>query len=186
MTPFRNAFAPLISAIAALFCCTYEQADLSVPRPDEERFAKEVYPILLRDCAFYACHGNTDRFLRVFGPGRTRISSELENFDPATSDEIHHSYERARSMLQGVDDVADSLLLRKPLDSAAGGAGKGHEGTDLWGHNVYRSKDDVAYRTLAAWARSRQRESGVRDAGPRRDGASADDDTPRLTNEETP
>lgn len=187
MTRFRLAFVALTSAGVALSSCTYEQADLSVPRPDEQLFEQEVYPILLRDCAFYACHGNTDRFLRVFGPGRTRISSKLENFDPATADEIHHSYERARSMLQGVEDVADSLLLRKPLDSAAGGAGKGHEGTDLWGHNVYRSKDDVAYVKLAAWARSRQAAGARRDAGVRRDGSANEDDTAReITVEEAP
>jgi hypothetical protein len=172
----------------ALACCTYESADLTVPNPDEQLFEAEVYPILLRDCAFYACHGNTDRFLRVFGPGRTRISDKTENYDPATPEEIHHSYERARSMLQGVSDVADSLLLRKPLDSAAGGSGKGHEGTDVWGHNVYKSANDDSYEKLVEWASSRAgktRDASVRDASTR-DAASARDGGSPRDEEEAP
>jgi hypothetical protein len=137
-----------------LTSCSYERASVADPSPDVALFESSVYPVLLRDCAFYACHGNAERFFRVYGPGRLRISDELEAYDPATPAEVHHTYERARSMLQGVRGVEDSLLLRKPLDATEGGAGKGHRGTDLWGHDVYRVKSDVAYRKIVEWARA--------------------------------
>jgi hypothetical protein len=138
--------------VCLLPSCSYESASVQDLRPDVALFESSVYPVLIRDCAFYACHGNTERFFRVYGPGRLRISDELEAYDPATPAEIHHTYERARSMLQGVRGVKDSLLLRKPLDATEGGAGKGHRGTDLWGHDVYRVADDVAYQKILEWA----------------------------------
>jgi hypothetical protein len=132
--------------------CGYERASVVDLRPDEALFESSVYPVLIRDCAFYACHGNAERFFRVYGPGRMRISDTLETYDPATPAEVHATYERARSMLQGVHGIGDSLFLRKPLDSSEGGAGTGHRGTDLWGHDVYRLKDDLAYQKLVEWA----------------------------------
>lgn len=64
------------------------------------------------------------------------------------------------------------MFVRKPLDSAAGGAGKGHKGTDLWGHNVYRTEDDVAYKTLVAWAKTK---SSARDEDDDSDDRANDD-----------
>lgn len=141
-----------LALASALSCCGYESAPATDLSPDYALFEASVYPVLLRDCAFSGCHGNADRFFRVYGPGRLRISEDLEYYDPATPAEIHHSYERARSMLRGVHGVDDSLLLRKPLDSGKGGSGRGHQGTDLWGHDVYRTEDDVAYQKLVEWA----------------------------------
>jgi hypothetical protein len=139
-----------------LQACSYESASVQDLSPDFMAFESTVYPVLIRDCAFYACHGNAERFFRVYGPGRLRISNELEAYDPATPAEIHHTYERARSMLQGIRGIDDSLLLRKPLDASEGGSGEGHRGTDLWGHDVYRFKSDVAYQKIVAWARGQQ------------------------------
>jgi hypothetical protein len=135
-----------------LCSCSYESVQLEELSPDAALFESEVYPVLLRDCAFFACHGNSDRFLRIYGPGRLRISDTLEPYDPVTRAELEHTYERARSMLRGVHGIDDSVLLRKPLDADQGGAGDGHRGTDVWGHNVYRSADDVAYQTIRKWA----------------------------------
>ena len=135
--------------------CSYQEEPLLVPEPDPDMFAERVYPLLLRDCGFPACHGNTERFFRVYGPGRTRLRTEgldLLELDPPTDDEIAESYGRARSMLKGVHGVEDSLLLRKPLARSAGGAG--HEGADSWGRNVYLEPDDPAYETLYQWALS--------------------------------
>jgi hypothetical protein len=156
--------------LALTLCsCSYEPASVEDVRPDVAMFESSVYPVLLRDCAFYACHGNGERFFRVYGPGRLRISDELETYDPATAAEIHHTYERARSMLQGVHGIDDSLLLRKPLDSREGGSGSGHRGTDRWGHDVYRLRDDIAYQAIVAWAkaaRSEQSKDGEPEEAP--------------------
>lgn len=130
--------------------CAPDSSVLYVPEPDAQEFAATVYPLLLRDCAFPACHGHRARFFRVFGPGRTRLNGEVLPLDPALPDEVAQTYARARSMLSNNGSVLDSLLLRKPLATSAGGAG--HEGDDNWGGNVYETQDDPAYMTLKAWA----------------------------------
>lgn len=133
-----------------LVACSSEPTQLSIPDPGVESFALTAYPILLRDCGFPACHGNTDRFFRLFGPGRTRLDPNAISDDPATDTEIRESYTRTISMLVNESKINDSWLLRKPLDKAAGGSG--HEGEDTWGRNVYFSRDDPSYVTLVRWA----------------------------------
>lgn len=137
-----------------LGACAPATATLDVPAPDAQQFSSKVYPLLLRDCGFPACHGSTERFFRVFGPGRTRLRFEEQEFplDPATPEEVYNSYTRARSMLAHEGNVLESLLLRKPLSKAAGGAG--HAGDDNWGGNVYETELDPAYVTLKQWALS--------------------------------
>lgn len=137
--------------LAALLLCLPRcgaQSELQVSTPDAARFQTEVYPVLLRDCAFPTCHGSTERFLQVFGPGRGRMLATTPPLDPTTPAELIHSYDRARSMLDAAHPER-SLLLRKPLATAAGGTG--HEGVDALGRNIYQSTDEVGYRALAAW-----------------------------------
>lgn len=140
----------LILMGVVLAACGNETAVLDVPSPDATVFASDVYPILLRDCGFPACHGARGRFFQVLGPGRTRELPMTLPDDPATPTEVMFSYTRARSMLANDGSVLESLLLRKPLDKNAGGAG--HKGDDNWGRNVYASKTDPAYVLLLRWA----------------------------------
>lgn len=125
-----------------------------MPAPDPATFEREVYPVLLRDCGFPACHGAPERFFQVLGPGRTRASEDVAPFDPALPEEVEHTYNRARSMLAHASSVSESLLLRKPLSVRAGGAG--HEGLDPWGQDIYRSPFDPGFQVLYAWAQSEQ------------------------------
>jgi hypothetical protein len=112
-------------------------------------FEDEVYPVLIRDCAFSTCHGAEERFFRIWGPGRVRLDPlSVTAFTPATPDEITNSYQRAMSMIDA-KEPGRSLLLRKPLAAAAGGAG--HLGVDRFGRNVYRSVDDQGYLVLSRW-----------------------------------
>jgi hypothetical protein len=124
-----------------------------VPVPDGQRFVSDVYPLLLRDCAFVTCHGAANRFLQIYGPGRARLepNTTMSN-DPATLPEVLHSYDRARSMLATSDALSQSLLLTKPLESEAGG--QGHQGVDDLGRNLFRSVRDPGYTLLFAWAGS--------------------------------
>lgn len=123
--------------------------------PDAASFETTAYPVLLRDCAFPACHASNARFFQVYGPGRVRLDPmPMEDvYAAAKPAELQLSYERARSMLSS-SKVEDSLLLRKPLEASAGGAA--HKGADALGRNVYRSKQDAGYQTLLQWAASMQ------------------------------
>jgi hypothetical protein len=134
--------------LGCLAGCADETTELVVSTPDRATFETEVYPVLLRDCAFHACHGSTDRFLQVFGPGRGRIAPELKPLDPTAPIEIQHSYDRARSMIDA-QRPERSLLLKKPLATEAGGSG--HEGADELGRNVYQAKSDPGYAAIQRW-----------------------------------
>ena len=133
-----------------------------LPSPDGEMFVKQVYPVLLRDCAHVGCHGMPERFFQLYGPGRARIpltemdpahATELKFTDPANFDEVLHSYRRALSMLATADDVEETLLLLKPLEAQAGG--QGHKGVDDLGRNVFASKQAAGWQVLLKWARSK-------------------------------
>jgi hypothetical protein len=136
------------SIATSLGACANETTALTLSTPDRMQFEREVYPVLLRDCGFQACHGSTDRFLQVFGPGRGRIALEIKPLDPIVPMEIEHSYNRARSMID-VNHLEQSLLLRKPLATKAGGSG--HEGADDLGRNVYQSPIEPGYAAISRW-----------------------------------
>lgn len=138
---------PLIAALGV--GCGNVDADPPLAAPDRAMFDAQVWPILVRDCGFGACHGSEPRFFRVVGPGHERLDLSTRITDPATDAELQFSYDRARSMLDA-DAPSDSSLLRKPLEVAAGGSG--HAGTDSFGRNVYRTADDPNFQVLVRWA----------------------------------
>jgi hypothetical protein len=153
----RRAY-PIARVVAVLLVSACAAEDTAwqgtLPSPDGKQFTEDVYPLLLRDCAFSTCHGAPERFLQVYGPGRTRLDPIANKADdPMTLAEVLHSYERARSMLTSVAALDQSPLLRKPLELQAGG--ESHKGVDDFGRNVYPSQADVRYVTLLRWAGSR-------------------------------
>ena len=146
----------------ALACASGKEFSGPLPSPDGEQFVKQVYPLLLRDCAHVGCHGLPERFFQLYGPGRARMPlaemnpatrAEVKYTDPANFDEVMHSYQRTLSMLATAEQVEDSLLLRKPLEAQAGG--QGHKGVDDLGRNVFVSKQDPGWQLLLAWAKTR-------------------------------
>ena len=141
-----------LSIFSAMLACGCADSGFSgeAPTPDYAQFQQAVYPVLLRDCGFAACHGDAQRFLLVMGPGRTRFSADIKYDDPPTDDEIRLSYERARSLLSTSSGEGTAPLLLKPLSSQAGGVG--HKGFDALGRNVYQSKFDPSYQVLVQWA----------------------------------
>jgi hypothetical protein len=140
------------SAIAWLLlsACGVDPSPLRLASPDKAQFVATAYPILLRDCGFPACHGAQDRFFRIYGPGRSRLAptADADPGDPETDAEVSQSYERARSMIDA-RHPQESLLLRKPLESQAGGAG--HKGVDAYRRNVYLTVQDPRYQALRNW-----------------------------------
>lgn len=137
---------PLLAACAAACASTEEGSALAAP--DRAVFDAQVWPILVRDCGFSACHGGEPRFFLVYGPGHERLDPTMRVSAEVTPAELQLSYDRARSMID-VDDPRNSLLLRKPLEVAAGGSG--HEGTDEFGRDVYRSVNDPSFQILVRW-----------------------------------
>ena len=144
----KHALRTWVVCCALLGACVNETTELALATPDRAAFEQDVYPVLLRDCAFHACHGTTERFFQVFGPGRGRLDPPLMPLDAASPAEVDHSYERARAMIDA-RAPAESLLLRKPLAVNAGGSG--HEGADDLGRNVYQSKLEPGYGAIARW-----------------------------------
>jgi hypothetical protein len=133
--------------------CASSDAVVGVPTPDGELFVQETYPLLLENCAFSTCHGDSARFFQVYGPGRARLNpANTDPLAPMNLPEILHSYQRTRSMLGTSSDVERSFLLSKPLQSEQGG--QGHRGLDSLGHNVFASKLDPRYQQLLALGRS--------------------------------
>ncbi|MFV8753296.1 hypothetical protein ACNOYE_22335 [Nannocystaceae bacterium ST9] len=128
----------------ALLGCEAEATE--IPGPSTAQFRDEVYPVLLRDCGFVQCHGDSDRFFVIHGPGRTRLDPETDVFDPPTDDELAVGYESARGMLASDRGVLESPLLSKPLE------GRGHGGLDRFGRNVWQP-GDPAWRSVEQWAR---------------------------------
>jgi hypothetical protein len=147
----RWAHAFVLTLAAAAASCAAEPGWQAASISAGE-FEDEVYPVLLRDCAFSTCHGAEERYFRIWGPGRVRLDPlSVTAFTAATADELTTSYQRTLSMVDA-KDPSSSLLLRKPLATAAGGAG--HLGADKLGRNVYRSVDDHGYLVLSRWVYS--------------------------------
>ena len=142
-----------LALLAALVGCHGDRGwSGDVPSADAASFQATAYPVLMRDCAFTECHGAPQRFLQVFGPGRTRLDPQTKTDEPPTLDELQVSYERTLSVLalEGAFGIEDSRLLRKPLAISAGGVG--HEGVDVYGRNVFPDKFSPGYVALLHWA----------------------------------
>jgi len=131
----------------ALGLCACADPPKGAERADREfKQFQIVYPILIRDCGFNTCHGSTDRFFQVSGPGRVRLDSASKAFDGVTGDEISASFDSALSMIDPKHPDA-SLLLRKPLSIQAGGMS--HGGVDDFGRNVYRTANDQGFVAIS-------------------------------------
>lgn len=147
--PVAVAATKLLLA-CTLVGCAEPTGELQVPDADPIVFRDKVYPILLRDCGFVGCHGTEQRFFAVFGPGRTRLDPKTNIFDPPTDTELSLTFSRARSMLEDPEGPGSSLLVRKPIPRAQGGAG--HGGDDEYGVSVYRSTGDARFMAIYQWA----------------------------------
>jgi hypothetical protein len=159
----RSAASALLVGCALSACGSGDDtAGWAPPMVMRADFRNEVYPILLRDCAFHTCHGSEQRFFRVWGPGRVRMGGRSA-FDCLPTDdmvmldgqmqcrsldEVDATMDSARGFIDP-QDPRRSLLLRKPLSTEAGGMG--HLGVDKFGRNLYRTTDSPGYLALSSW-----------------------------------
>jgi len=147
----RQSSQWLAVALLAAVGCEPPSTDAAPAHREFSQFRSEVYPVLLRDCGFQACHGAPGRFFRVWGPGRARLPGQTRTPDPfdlPSGDELSASYSLALAFIDD-SNPAGSDLLRKPLALEAGGAA--HGGIDGYGRNIYRTAQDSGLATLAAW-----------------------------------
>jgi hypothetical protein len=134
--------------LACLFAGCQTDEAWEIPTASTVVFDDDVYPVLLRDCAFHTCHGSSERFLQIWGPGRVRLIPNTNAFDVGTDAERQASRQRAESFIDQ-KDPRRSLILRKALAVEAGGSG--HLGADQYGRNVYRSTESPGYLALSRW-----------------------------------
>jgi hypothetical protein len=128
--------------------CGENEGELRIAQRDFAQFEREVYPVLMKRCSFHTCHGDQRRFFRMFGSARARLRPETKALAEVLPEEIMETYVRAIGMIDERDPGA-SLLLRKPLALAAGGAG--HVGTDNFDRNVFQTAQDPEFMILSRW-----------------------------------
>ncbi len=118
---------------------------------DEPFFACRVQPVLTKSCATFACHGDARRFFTVFARNRLRFGGdETERNAFLREEERAFNFESARTMVDP-DRPEESLLLRKPLEVAAGGYYHVGAVEPFGGGDVFVNTDDPEYRVLVDW-----------------------------------
>lgn len=140
-------------------CDGLGNAPLDLPALDFGFFVCAVQPILDRECATPACHGNPARGLQVLSSSRMRIAGEYQRaradlgaeeielgMHPALTDvELSFNYEQCRAFALPRGAGGTSQLLSRPLAVAAGGVYHDERG------DIFASADDPSYRTLERW-----------------------------------
>lgn len=138
------------------------QPDFNVPQSpaslDEPYFRCRVQPVLTKTCAMFACHGadgssgTNRRYFQIYARNRLRYPGTAEAMRGAalTAQERTANFVASRALVDP-SNLAESVLLQKPLDQQAGGWF--HRGADLYGQgDVFLASDDPDYRVLWAWA----------------------------------
>ncbi len=138
-------------AVALVAACACAQAGLDdpfeLPELNIHYYRCRVEPVLVKRCAFVACHGTDERPLRLYAPHRMRQDGSRAG-SSLTPVETEANYDAARGFA-GYEETI-TLLLTKGLDVANGGAY--HEGATLYGGgDVFTQLDEPGYQTIAAW-----------------------------------
>lgn len=150
----------LAAVVAALSQagCTLENAEVAPAHFSAQVFVCDVQPVLARECAFPACHGNTSRRLRVLAPGRMRLAEDyaaarshmtLEDIEagiqpPLTPNEVRFNFDQAVAVSS---DPTERQMLTRPLSRAAGGTTH----ASAIGGDVFDSPDAAGYRAIERW-----------------------------------
>ncbi|MCC6623909.1 MAG: hypothetical protein IT385_21805 [Deltaproteobacteria bacterium] len=138
---------PRVALALALIAsgCDVEGGVMPVPPASYEAWVAEVQPVLAARCAEPTCHGSSSRALEVFALGLHRMDPRaVHRADPLTDAELRAGFLSSCGFLVDIARPEASLLLRKPLARAAGGAGHA-------GGVVFEDTSDRDYRALSAW-----------------------------------
>ncbi len=118
---------------------------------DEAYFRCRVQPVLAKSCAAFACHGDGRRYFRVYARNRLRLGGdETTRNAPLSVEERAANFGAAVAMVDA-QNPAQSFLVLKPLELAAGGYY--HRGAVIFGAgNVFSDRNDPDFQTLYHWA----------------------------------
>jgi hypothetical protein len=133
--------------------CVQNNPVESPPELDFAFFRCEVQPVLVKQCATPACHGNGKRFFRLYARNRLRLGGgPLEVNQPLREDEVRANYDATIALVDSLDSPRQSMMLRKPLESSAGGYY--HGATRVFrggGPNVFASPEDPGFQKIVKW-----------------------------------
>jgi hypothetical protein len=139
-----------VMLLPCLVGCQKLDESAAFGRLDEAYFRCEVQPLITKSCSTFRCHGTADRYYYFFARNRLRLGG-AEDQRGATMRDPERAFNYSASAAQvDSDDPAQSQLLLKPLDQAAGGYY--HGGAVEYGlGDVYLSRDEDDFKTLQAW-----------------------------------
>ena len=144
--------APALAPVLALAAACQKDLDAPIEPAELDRpfFDCRVQPVLTKYCAALACHGDAQRYFKLFARNRLRITGDESQRNVfMRPEERQHNYNASRAFVDPARPER-SLLLRKPLDEGAGGAF--HVGATLYGAgDVFGDTDDPDYPVLAQW-----------------------------------
>lgn len=142
-----RAMAVVALALAVVPACVSGPGEVAAPlEASWESWVTEVQPLLAERCGNPSCHGDVSRPLEVFGVHRHRLDPSDTYVDaPLTDEELAVGYDKARALIVPGEAADESLLLRKPVPTSAGGAP--HQG----GVQFQDPADDPDYEVLWAW-----------------------------------
>lgn len=150
-----------------LSACVQSNPPEPPPELDFAFFRCEVQPVLVKQCATPACHGNGKRFFRLYARNRLRFeTSPLDVNQPLHEVEVRANYDASRAMLDSLDSPRQSMMLRKPLESSVGGYY--HGATRVFrggGPNVFASPDDPGFQKLLLWSQGTAGDPNCTDPG---------------------
>ena len=120
---------------------------------DWDYYRCRVQPVVEAQCSMLDCHGVEERAYRVYARNRLRLetvgNTNVQRNLPMTEEELQANFASAVGFFDA-EHVANSWLLKKPLDERAGGYF--HDGRELYdGGDVFLSLDDPGYVVLSAW-----------------------------------
>jgi hypothetical protein len=127
---------------------------------DYNYFVCNAQPVLIRRCSYLACHGNPQHALRVYSPGKLRLTDDgtRNGRDSGlTANEVDLNFQSASGLAltataeeRAAPNLQKVLLLGKPVARRAGGAE--HHGVGIFPVFPARSlSDDVEFAALVQW-----------------------------------
>jgi len=141
-------------ALGALAIAAGCMADLDGSAPpsnlDAAYFHCRVQPILTKSCSAFLCHGDPERYFRVYARNRLRLGG-TEATRNRKLDGAERDFNLASALgFVNATEPASSLFMMKPLDE--NGGGYYHGGADEFGQgDVFPTRNDTDFKILAAW-----------------------------------